>query len=138
VPRSHRRSMIAVAGAALLWAAATGCSGSSESDTTEPTASAVSGGSNKVIAPVMVDAATANGQVVKARVGETVVIDADEPTKWTGTVADPSVATFFAGQEAGGATFNPGLTDLHVGTTAVTITNGSTTVTFTLEVAAAG
>ena len=142
MPIHSRRRLAAVLSIAGLTVATTAglaaCSGSSDGSTTSSTATNASGGSNKVIAPVMIDVATVGGTVVQARTGQMVVIKVDNPSKWTATVADPSVATFVAGREEANVTFNPGLSDLQPGTTAVTLTNGTTTVSFTLEVVKAG
>ncbi|MEQ1699993.1 MAG: hypothetical protein ABMA25_07785, partial [Ilumatobacteraceae bacterium] len=68
--------------------------------------------------------------------GRVLVIDAEEPTAWSATTADPSILTFEAGTSDGGAEFNPGFTPLKAGTTEVTMTDGTTTVTFTVTVTA--
>jgi hypothetical protein len=140
-----RRHAAAVTLLGVLAAGAAACGGSSEPATSTTAKAAVSttangggasGGGAKVAAPVMVELATAGGKVVSARAGQTVVLTTDKPTVWSGKVADASVATFVAGRNDGSATFNPALTDLRPGKTTVTLTDGSATVTFTLEVAA--
>lgn len=125
--RHHRFLAIGLAAALSFTAAA--CSSSSDAD--EPAATTAAG---KVIAPVIVDVATANGTTVRAGAGNNVVLKANNPVSWKGTVANPSVATFVPGRSDGSATYNPGLTDLHTGSTDVTMTDGSQTVTFKLEV----
>jgi hypothetical protein len=82
----------------------------------------------------MVDLATANGTTVAATLGRSVVLSSNDPTKWTATVADESVATFVAGHDDGSATFNPALELKAAGTSKVTLTDGTSTVTFTLVV----
>ncbi len=104
-------------------------------DTTPPT-EAVTDSTAQLPAPIFVDPATADGTTVEVPVGNVVVITVDEPTAWTATIADPAVATFTAGGTDGTAEFNPGLTPLQAGTTEVTITDGTVTVTFTLTVTA--
>ena len=56
---------------------------------------------------------------------------------YTAEIADPSILEFVQGKEDGGATFNPGLKPLKVGTTEVTMTNaqgGIQPLTFTVKV----
>jgi hypothetical protein len=87
-------------------------------------------------APVIVDVNEIDGTTVSVPLGNVVVVNADDPTAWTATVADASVATFTPGSDDGSATFNPGFAPVQAGTTEVTMTDGTTTVTFTLEVTA--
>lgn len=89
-----------------------------------------------VIAPVIVQLADQDGRTVSVGLGNVVDLVAVDPKAWTAKIADPSIAEFVAGGTRGGATFNPGLQPLAVGTTEVTLTNDSddTTVVFTLEV----
>ncbi|MEY4339721.1 MAG: hypothetical protein RLZ14_1571, partial [Actinomycetota bacterium] len=42
--------------------------------------------------------------------------------------------TFVPGRDDGSATFNPAITPLKAGTTTVTITDGATTINFTVQV----
>lgn len=90
----------------------------------------------QVVAPVMVDLASVGGTTVTVPLGNVVILGTDTPDAWTATIADPAVASFTAGGTDGSATFNPGLTPMGAGTTEVTLTDGTTTVTFTLTVTA--
>ncbi|WP_431031168.1 hypothetical protein [Plantibacter sp. RU18] len=89
-----------------------------------------------VIAPVIVQLADQDGRTVSVGLGNVVDLVAVDPKAWTAKITDPSIAEFVAGGTRGGATFNPGVQPLAVGTTEVTLTNDSddTTVVFTLEV----
>lgn len=88
----------------------------------------------QVVGPVMADIASVDGTTVEVALSRVLVISADDPTTWTATVADATVLSFEAGKSDGGAEFNPGFTPLKVGTTEVTMTDGTTTVTFTVAV----
>lgn len=90
----------------------------------------------QVVGPVMADITTVDGTTVEVALTRVLVISAEEPTAWSATVADPGVLTFEAGTSDGGAEFNPGFTPLKAGTTEVTMTDGTTTVTFTVTVTA--
>lgn len=128
--RSHRLISGVAALALLVAVPLTGCSDdlSSSSDTTQA--------SSQLPAPVIVDATGLDGSTVSVPLGNVVVVNADDPTAWTATIADPAIATFTAGSDDGSATFNPGFAPVQAGTTEVTMTDGTTTVTFTLEVTA--
>lgn len=90
----------------------------------------------QLVGPVMADITSVDGTTVEVALGRVLVINADAPTTWTAEVADPSVLTFDAGTSEGGAEFNPGFTPVKAGTTEVTMTDGTTTVTFTVTVTA--
>ncbi|MFM8528787.1 MAG: hypothetical protein ACKOD2_03760 [Ilumatobacteraceae bacterium] len=127
--------LVVLAGLAGL---ATGCSGDAdkpEATTTTAEVTTTAGGS-QVVAPIMVDLASAGGTTVTVPLGNVVILNSETPTAWTATIADPSIASFTAGGSDGSATFNPGLTPLGAGTTEVTVTDGTSTVTFTLTVTA--
>lgn len=91
-------------------------------------------GSSQVIGPVIADVSEVGGTTVQVSLTRLLVINADNPTTWSATVDDPSIVAFEAGKSEGGAEFNPGFTPLKVGSTMVTMTDGSTTATFTVEV----
>ena len=74
--------------------------------------------------------------VVAVALGRALVINADEPASWTATIEDPSIVSFTAGTADGAAEFNPGFEPLAVGATTVTMTDGTSTVNFTVEVTA--
>jgi hypothetical protein len=129
--RLRRQLVVLAVPAAMLF---TAC-GTSHPTTTTMVATSVAGSSGaQVIGPVMVDQATLDGRTVETRLGRIVVFAAPNPTKWTATVADPSIATFTPGRSDGSAVYNPSLAPLASGTTKVTITDGTTTATFTLVV----
>ena len=91
-----------------------------------------------VLPPVIKDIASLAGTTVQVTQGRILVIRVPEsdPSVWKATLSVPSIATFNPGKNDGSATFNPGFTTSAVGTATVTMTNGATTVSFTLEVAA--
>jgi hypothetical protein len=103
-------------------------------DTTAAAVSSAPGG--QVVAPVIVELASVGGTTVSVPLGNVVVLDTDNPVGWVATIADPTVVSFADGRNDASATFNPGLTPLAAGTTEVSLTNGTTTVAFTLVVTA--
>jgi len=106
---------------------------SSDSDSTSTTKPS---GTNQIVGPVMADITTVDGTTVDVALSRVLVISAAEPAKWTATIADPSILSFQAGTSDGSAAFNPGFTPLKAGSTEVTMTDGATTVTFTVTVTA--
>ena len=71
------------------------------------------------------------GQVLDINTGDLAV------DSYSAEIEDPSVAEFVEGRDDGGATFNPGVTALAVGTTKVTLSNedgGIEDVVFTVDV----
>jgi len=120
---------------ALALVAVTACSSDNAATTsTASTTTATTSDSSQALPPVMVDLATAEGGTVEVTLSTTVVFPVDNVTEWSATVADPSVVEFVAGTDDGSAVFNPGLTPLAAGTTEVTLTDGTSTVTFTVVV----
>lgn len=105
----------------------------SDSDDGGATPTSAAGGS-QALPPVMVGTDVLEGTTVQVPITNTIVINAENPTNWTGTVSDTSIATFVPGHDDGSATFNPAIKPLKAGTTTVTITNGSTTINFTVQV----
>ena len=121
--------LFVLAGVATFGLAA--CSSDSDSTaTTKPSAT------NQVIGPVMADITTVDGTTVEVALSRVLVISAADSAKWTANVADPSVLTFVAGTDDGSSATNPGFTPLKAGSTEVTMTDGATTVTFTVTVTA--
>lgn len=111
------------------------CSSDSTATTsTASTTTAAPAGSSQALPPVMVDVTTAEGTTVEVTMNSTVVFPVEDVAAWSATVADPSVVAFTAGKDDGSAMFNPGLTPLATGSTEVTLTDGTTTVTFTVTV----
>lgn len=130
------RAGLAILGSVSLTLAATACGSSGKNQTTTTTAAATTTTAGaQVAAPIIVDLASANGTTVSAKVGATIVLNAQDPTKWTATIANPNVVTFVAGSDDGSAQFNPGLTAVAAGTTEVALTNGAETVTITVVIA---
>ncbi|CAB4794817.1 unannotated protein [freshwater metagenome] len=82
-----------------------------------------SGNISQMLPPIFIDPATATE--VSVKVGSSVVLTVTEPDKWSGQVADPSIATFVPGGDQGTYTTNPALTANAVGTTSVHIIHGS-------------
>lgn len=132
---STLRTVTAVCGG-LAVLALTACGGNESPDTAAGGTAAptsVAGGS-QALPPVMAPTDGLDGTTVQVPLTNTLVIQAEDPTAWTGTVADASVAEFVAGRDDGSAVFNPGVRPLAAGSTEVTITDGTTTITFTVEV----
>lgn len=121
--RAARTTVVAIAVLALLTACDPG----------------VGPGVGPVVAPVTVKIADLDGTTVKVALNQVVNLDTGSlaTDSYSGTVADPSIATFTRGGKKGGADFNPGLTPHKVGTTEVTLSNsdgGIQDVQFTLTV----
>lgn len=124
-------AIVALAGAAVfsLSACSTASSTPESSETTAESGSTV-------IAPVVVDVAELDGTTVDVQEGNFIDVNVpmDSEALWTATIADAMVLSFTAGGTDGSAVFNPGFEALGVGTTEVTMTDGTTTVTFTVNV----
>lgn len=124
-------AIVALASAAVfsLSACSTASANSESSETTEESGSSV-------VAPIIVDVTTLDGTTVDVPEGN--FIDVNVPTdteaKWTATIADGSVLSFTAGGTDGSAVMNPGFAALAAGKTEVTMTDGSQTVKFTVNV----
>jgi hypothetical protein len=94
--------------------------------------------SSQVVAPTIIDVATADGQTIDISNGGFVDITTGDtdPADWSAVLSDPSVASFTAGGKSGEAVMNPGLQGTAAGTTTVELTNKTTgqVVTFTVNV----
>lgn len=94
--------------------------------------------SSQVVAPTIIDVATADGQTIDISNGGFVdIITGDtDPADWSAVLSDPAVASFTAGGKSGDAVMNPGLQGTAAGTTTVELTNKTTgqVVTFTVNV----
>lgn len=125
------RKGFAVFTVGLLAFGAVSCGSDDDGDDTSST-------SAEQIGPVVVDVSSADGTTVETTVSRVIDLDVGDTdvTAWTATIADPAVLTFVAGTDDGSATFNPGLTPTAAGSTAVTLTDGTTTVEFTVDVSA--
>lgn len=123
MPRAGRRAMLplllAVAAGALALA---GCSA----------------GTDTLPAPVVVEIADIDGETIEVVDGNVIDLTGDDETyaDWDADIEDPTIVEFTPGGDDGSAQFNPGLTALAVGSTAVTLENSETgeTVAFTVEV----
>jgi hypothetical protein len=92
-----------------------------------------------VVAPVTVSVGDLQGATVDVALNQVININTGDLAvdSYTAEIADPSILEFVQGNEDGGATFNPGLKPLKVGTTEVTMTNaqgGIQPLTFTVKV----
>jgi hypothetical protein len=94
--------------------------------------------SSQVVAPTIIDVATADGQTIDISNGGFVDITTGDtdPADWSAVLSDPAVASFTAGGMSGDAVMNPGLEGKSAGTTTVELTNKTTgqVVTFTVNV----
>ncbi len=124
-------AIVALAGAAVfsLSACSTATSTPESSETTEESGSTV-------IAPVIVDVADLDGTTVEVTEGNFIDVNVpmDSEALWTAKIADDMVLSFAPGGTDGSAVFNPGFEAVGVGTTEVTMTDGTTTTTFTVNV----
>ena len=93
---------------------------------------------SQVVAPTIIDVATADGQTIDISNGGFVDITTGDtdPADWSAVVSDPAVAAFTAGGKSGDAVMNPGLQGTAAGTTKVELTNKTTgqVVSFTVNV----
>jgi hypothetical protein len=93
---------------------------------------------SQVVAPTIIDVATADGQTVDISNGGFVDITTGDtdPADWSAVISDPAVVAFTAGGKSGDAVMNPGLQGTAAGTTKVELTNKTTgqVVTFTVNV----
>ena len=131
---------IAKASAFVALAAATAISLSACSTAADEDSSAndESSESSQVVAPTIIDVATADGQTIDISNGGFVDINTGDtdPADWSAVISDPAVAAFTAGGKSGDAVMNPGLQGPAAGTTKVELTNKTTgqVVTFTVNV----
>ncbi|MDZ8172553.1 hypothetical protein [Microbacterium xanthum] len=91
------------------------------------------------ITPVTMEVGDLQGASVDLIVGQVLNINTGDLAvdSYSGEIADTSVAEFTPGREEDGATFNPGVTALAVGSTDVVLSNddgGIEDVTFTVTV----
>lgn len=136
----RRITLAACCSVAVVALAACGDNDSGDSAATTAAASTAAptttAGGSQALPPVMVPTDGLDGSTVQVPLSNTLVIQAAEPTAWTGTVADAGIAEFVPGSDDGSAVFNAGVRPKAVGSTQVTITDGTTTITFTVEVTA--
>ena len=124
-------AIVALASAAVfgLSACTPASSNSESSETTEESGSTV-------IAPVVVNVEDLEGTTVEVLEGNFIDVNVpmDSEGDWTATISDGMILEFAAGGTKDGATFNPGFKALGAGKTDVTMTDGTTTVKFIVNV----
>ncbi len=124
------RRLIVTFAATLAVVGLAACSDNdSDSGTSTP-----GGGSSQALPPVIVGTDGLEGTTVQVPLTNTIVINAQNPTNWSGTVSDTTIAQFVPGHDDGSATFNPAIKPLKAGTVNVTITDGTTTINFVVQV----
>lgn len=115
--------------------AVVGLAACSDSNKDSGSASSTPGsGSAQALPPVIVSTDGLEGTTVQVPLTNMIVINADKPTSWSGNVSDTTIATFVAGHTDGSATFNPAIKPVKPGTVNVTITDGTTTINFVVQV----
>ncbi|MDH6277894.1 hypothetical protein M2118_000857 [Aurantimicrobium minutum] len=123
-------AIAALAAAAAFSLSACSTAASEESNSSEE--------SSQVVAPTIIDVATADGQTIDISNGSFVDITTGDtdPADWSAVLSDPAVAAFTAGGKSGDAVMNPGLQGTAAGTTTVEMTNKATgqVITFTVNV----
>jgi len=124
--------------AALAAAAAFSLSACSTSADEDSSGADESSETSQVVAPTIIDVATADGQTIDISNGGFVDITTGDtdPADWSAVLSDPAVASFTAGGKSGDAVMNPGLQGTAAGTTKVELTNKTTgqVVSFTVNV----
>lgn len=129
--------------AAIAVAGLTACSTASTPEPTtpavvEPTVDPTPIGGD-IVSPVSLSPAELKGTTQNVVVGQVVNVTVDDPTVWTASVADSTIASVSQGvaETASQAGMNPGFTALKMGTTEATLTNTATgeVITFTIVVA---
>ena len=97
-----------------------------------------SAGTDTLPAPVVVEIADIDGETIEVVDGNVIDLTGDDETyaEWDAEIEDPSIVEFTPGRDDGSAQFDPGLTAIEVGSTAVKLENSATgeTVSFTVEV----
>jgi hypothetical protein len=108
----------------VVVAAAVALAGCAATAPVTPASSATPIGGD-IVAPVTMSANDLQGATVDLVVGQVLNITTGDLAveSYTGEVSDPEVATFVAGREEDGTTFNPGITAIGAGSAAVTLTN---------------
>ena len=124
--------------AALAAAAAFSLSACSTAAVEDSSGADESSEMSQVVAPTIIDVATADGQTIDISNGGFVDITTGDtdPADWSAVLSDPAVASFTAGGKSGDAVMNPGLQGTAAGTTKVELTNKTTgqVVSFTVNV----
>ncbi|MEY4533183.1 MAG: hypothetical protein RI926_952 [Actinomycetota bacterium] len=124
--------------AALAAAAAFSLSACSTAADEDSSMNDESSETSQVVAPTIIDVATADGQTIDISNGGFVDITTGDtdPADWSAVISDPAVVAFTAGGKSGDAVMNPGLQGTAAGTTTVELTNKTTgqVVSFTVNV----
>ena len=79
-------------------------------------------GSAGALPPVIAEVEDLDGSTFEINDAQPLVVNAPDPTKWTGEVADPSVAEFVPGRDDGSAVYNPGFFARGSGSTGASMT----------------
>ena len=110
--------------------------GASEPSSATPTASATASESPEIVAPASSALEALNGTTVALAPGDfyDVVLPAGAADAWTGTVETPGVVEWMPVEPAADGSAVSTLAAVGVGTTVVTITDGTTSVSFTVTV----
>jgi hypothetical protein len=108
--------------------------GDSASDT--PTASVVATESPEIVTPTTSALEALNGQTVALNAGDfyDVVLPTGSADAWTATVETPGIVQWMPVEPAADGSAVSTLATVGVGTTVVTITDGTTSVSFTVTV----
>ncbi len=135
--KNHKMAKV-TAIAALAAAAAFSLSACSTAADEDSSGADESSEMSQVVAPTIIDVATADGQTIDISNGGFVDITTGDtdPADWSAVLSDPAVASFTAGGKSGDAVMNPGLQGTAAGTTKVELTNKTTgqVVSFTVNV----
>lgn len=92
-------------------------------------------GSPQALPPVIAEVQELDGSTFEINPAQPLVVNAPDPTKWTGEASDDSVAEFVPGEDDGSALFNPGFKAKGSGSTDATMTAPDGTVyAFTIVV----
>jgi len=130
---------------AVLGASATLMVGCATGQVAEPTGSATSaqptdgatqGTEIDVAVPIQSDVVTVAGTTVELKVGDFFDVEVPQPgvEKWQATMSTDNVVQFFTGEVIDGVVTPPEFAAVRPGTTQVTMTDGTTTVKFTITV----
>ena len=128
------RATVAVTLIALSLGAGLAACSSAPSDSSSSTSEATD--SPDVQKPVVIESSELDGAQLQAMAGQfiDIAVGDSDPALWTATVATPGVVDFYPGGPDGASIVNPGFAALAEGATSVTMTDGTTTLTFTITV----
>ena len=130
--RTFRHAMVLVA----LATSATLLVACSTTTTADPTPTVTQDADVNVVTPILSDPDTVAGTTVALHVGDFFDVEVPESgvDKWQATLSADKVVQFFAGEVVDGVVTPPEFAAIGEGTTEVTLTNGTRTVTFTITV----